>query len=126
MSDNPPYDCSDCSDKKREVRNCHNRQHFASPLLLKEDWKSISATHKHILKVGDLKFFECPASAITRKTWDIISLVNETTNTDGDILHLPFDGTFLDQPSWYREAVRVTRRERAQHTKESMRKAREK
>lgn len=40
-------------------------------------------------------------------------MVNETTSGEsGDIHHLPYPGTVLDQPSWYREAVRIKRAER--------------
>lgn len=62
-----------------------------------------------------MKLFECPLSAITHNTWSIISLVNETTDTDGNILHLPFEGALTDQPQWYRDAVKIVKSERVAH-----------
>lgn len=72
------------------------------------------AYHRHeVLKLDDLKFFECPHSFITRGTWQVLSFVNDTTNADCEILNPPpFPGTFLEQPQWYREALRIVRRER--------------
>lgn len=63
-----------------------------------------------------MKFFECPVSAITRRTWDLIRLVNETALGEHmEQLYFPEPGTILDQPPWYREAVRIVRQERAEH-----------
>lgn len=76
-----------------------------------------------MLKEGDVKFFECPVSAIKQRTWDRIRLVNEsTTGEHTDILHLPYPGTILDQPPWYREAVRIVRVERNEHRAREMEK----
>jgi hypothetical protein len=87
---------------------------------MKDDWRSISTAHRAVLKLGDLKFFECPVSAITRKTWDILALVNETTDGDGNILHLPFEGTIIEQPDWYRQAVKLSKKERADNQRERL------
>ena len=120
MSDNTPYDCLTCTDKLREARNCHNKKQYENPILLKSEWKTISTSHRDVLKIGDLKFFECPVSTINRKTWDIISLVNETTDGEGNILHLPFVGTILEQPDWYRQSVRILKKERADNQRERL------
>jgi len=77
------------------------------------EWRRVTSLHgKPAAKIDDLKFFECPGSAITRSTWQILALVNETTDREGNILHLPYPGTILDQPPWYREAVRIVASER--------------
>lgn len=81
---------------------------------------------KHVAKILDLKFFECPVSVITKKTWDIIKLVNETTDENGKIIHLPFNGSYLDQPPWYREAVIIVRTVRNKYRKELNAKSRQK
>lgn len=79
------------------------------------EWNILVPTGYHqneVQKMGDLKFFECPQSFITRRSWQIIALVNETADADGNILHLPFSGTILEQPLWYRGAVKMVRSER--------------
>lgn len=101
----------------KEARNCKNQQHIADPILMKDDWHLISPSRRHVLKIRDLKFYQCPVSVITATTWDVISLVNETTDGEGNILHLPFAGSYLDQPHWYREAVKLTKQERHEHRK---------
>lgn len=84
----------------------------------------VSSTLRHVLKVADTKFFECPQSAVKSKTWQILSLVNETTGGENtDILHLPYPGTILDQPPWFREAVRIVASERNRHRREQMEKS---
>lgn len=77
-----------------------------------------------MLKIADLKYFECPLSVITPRTWQILRLVNETTDSDTNILHLPFQGTILDQPPWYRAAVQIVREERSRHNREELEKTR--
>ena len=72
-----------------------------------------TAYHRYeVQKIADLKFMECPGSSITRRTWQILGLVNESCDTEGNIRHLPFSGTLLDQPLWFREAVKIVRAER--------------
>jgi len=116
----PEYDCTTCTEKERAKRNCHNRTGYLETIIQKEDWKWWPESLKHVAKWGDLKFFECPRSAITPETWEALSLVNDTTNVDGDVQHLPFNGAWTDQPTWYRQAVRITKRERAAHRAEQL------
>lgn len=72
-------------------------------------------------KIADTKFLACPASTVTPRSWQIIRLVNECTGGEScDLLHLPFAGTLLDQPPWFREAVQMMRQERARHRREQM------
>lgn len=66
-----------------------------------------------MLKIDNLKFFQCPLSYITPRSWRILDLVVETTSGEtGEILHLPYSGSYLEQPAWYREAVKIRRNER--------------
>lgn len=103
----------------RNARNCRNRHKLAFSMVQKEDWYQVPKCFRHVLKLGkDMKFYECPISAIKRQTWDILKLVNDTTDAEGNILHLPFEGTYLNQPDWYRTAVRVVKSERAINQRE--------
>jgi hypothetical protein len=67
-----------------------------------------------------LKFLACPLSTITTQTWDVLNLVNDCTDGDGNLLNLPFAGSVLEQPEWFREAVRIVRSERAEWRKQQM------
>lgn len=81
-----------------------------------KEWTALvpAVYHKHeVMKIDDLKFFECPQSCITKSTWQILGFINETTNADCEILNPPpFPGTYMEQPQWYREARRIVRAER--------------
>ena len=67
--------------------------------------------------MGDLKLYACPLTTITKLTWDILDLVNQTTDDKGKIIHMPYKGAYLEQPEWYRDAVKLTQRERANDLK---------
>lgn len=84
------------------------------------EWRRVSASLRHVLKIADTKFFACPVSTITRRSWDMLALVNQTTSAEGNILHLPLPGSYLQQPAWYREAVQIVRSERARHQREEL------
>lgn len=77
-----------------------------------------------VLKLGDIKFYRCPLGSITPASWQLLHLVQETTNADGDIIQLPYPGALLDQTPRYREAVRIMRAEKARHRQEQMEKTR--
>ena len=64
------------------------------------------------LKTQTGRFYACPVSVITENTRSIMDLVNNTTDIDCNILHMPFPGSYLDQPRWYRDAVNIIRNER--------------
>ena len=66
-------------------------------------------------RVFDLRFYECPASCITRKTWGIARLVNECLDAEGNLIQLPFPGSLTEQPTWFRQAVQLVKYERAEH-----------
>lgn len=74
--------------------------------------------HDHtVLKLGDdgeqVKFFVCPAHAITGTTWDLIRQVNLCCDGDGNVRHLPEPQySILDQPPPFLYAVEIMRRER--------------
>lgn len=67
-------------------------------------------------KIEETKFLECPLSAITADTWDLISLVNETTTAEGNYLnisHLPdLAARVAEIEPKYRAAVRIVKAER--------------
>ncbi len=64
--------------------------------------------------MGDLKLYECPLTVITQQTWEIIKLVNDTVTSDykAENTCLLVKGAWLDQPTWYRQAVSIVRTER--------------
>lgn len=111
--DSPAYCCDSC--RKHEQRNCGNRIGYTDTLLAKHQWLEFPASIKPVVKLGDLKLYECPITAITATTWEILRIVNGTITADGDITCLPFPGAYLDQPPWYLQAVEIVRRERAEH-----------
>lgn len=118
LATNPgEYDCKKCDERRRNKRNCHNRKGVKYPIAEKEIWH-ITGNTPHVLKVLGIKFHACPRSSITGKTWQILKLVYETTNENGEMLHLPFEGAYLDQPPWYREAVSVTKSLRNKYREE--------
>ena len=83
----------------------------------------VSSTLRHVRKMGDIKFFECPISAIKPHTWNLMRLVNDATSSEHcDILHLVAPGTILDQPLWFTEAVQIVRSERAAYRQAQMEK----
>ncbi len=109
----PAYDCNTCT--ARDKRNCGNQIGYRQTLWLKEEWKDLPTDIRHVEKWDDLKLLECPLSVITAQSWEILRIVNSTINGEGDITVLPYEGAFLDQPQWYRQAVEIVRRERAEH-----------
>jgi hypothetical protein len=118
------WNCSDCTAKQKDKRNCGNRKKIKNPLRHVSQWKKSDPYPP--LKVLDFKFLACPVSIITRRTWDILSLCNETLSAgeSGDIIHLPFPGCLTDQPRWFRDAAQIVRSERSRHRTEMMEKAR--
>jgi len=89
-----------------------------------DEWLEWPSKIRPVEKWGDIKLYECPLTCITPRTWEILRLVNETTNIDGDVQHMPFPGAWLEQPRWYRQAVSIVKRERAEHKRREMEKAR--
>jgi hypothetical protein len=120
----PKLDCETCTEKKREQKNCHNRKKLIKTIVHKSEWLSWPESLKpYGGKWGDLKFYECPRSAITSKTWEILALVDETTEynpstKDTRTTSLPFEGAWLDQPEWYRQTFSIVKRERMLHQPE--------
>lgn len=113
--DGSPYDCRQCDDEQREERNCHNRKKLKHSILVRDEWEQVpNQYHSHeVRKIDDLKFFECPLSAIRPATWDLLRQVNTCCNADGSIIHLPEpDLSILDQSPRFMAAVEIVRAER--------------
>ena len=67
----------------------------------------------------------CPVSTITDKTWRIIRLVQRCTGGEyGDLQHLPFPGTLLQQPDWFLEAIDIMKAERGAYRQRMLEKGR--
>ena len=108
-----------CDERQRKNRNCRNHKRLNYLIATgRAEWLLVSGGIPHVVKVLDTKFYACPSSIITRKTWKILELVNDTTDAETNIINLPFPGAYLDQPPWYREAVRIVRTQRARYRKE--------
>lgn len=87
----------------------------------KEEWLSVSSKARAVMKLDDLKFMACPVSTITPRSWQILKLINDCCSAENcDIINLPFPGTLLEQPTWFRQAVDIVRRERAAHRAKEM------
>lgn len=83
----------------------------------------MSSALRHVLKIGDIKFFECPVSAIKPRTWERVRLINESARGEHmENLHLPSPGGLRDQPPWYREALQIVQHERGEHRTREMEK----
>jgi hypothetical protein len=106
------YDCQQCTEKKRDARNCHNRKGRRDNILEKLEWQTASRDIRAI-KIGEVKFYRCPISTITRKTWEILKVINATTDVDGNII-IPYVGqSYTDQPEWYKQALNIVTHIRA-------------
>lgn len=106
------------------MRNCRNRRGLRHSVLKgRDEWKKVSPGIPHVLKIGDIKFFECPLSAVKPRTWDLMRLVNETALGEHmEQLYLPEPGTIMDQSPRYREAIGIVRHQRAEHRRRELEK----
>lgn len=113
-----------CPERMRQYRNCRNRNKVKHLLLQgKDEWLQVSSKARDVLKLEDMKFMACPVSTITPRTWQILKLVNDCCSAENcDIIQLPFPGSLLEQPVWFRQAVDIIRRERAEHRSREMEK----
>lgn len=119
----------DCSERKRDQRNCYNRHQLSVDLLQgAEEWQQVPGSLRHVLKLGDIKYFQCPVSLITPYSTSLLQLVTDTINADGDLLPL-CDGhpallEIAQRPNAWREAVRIVKIERAEHRKQELERSR--
>lgn len=109
-----PYECKEC-DNKREW-NCRNKylnlieSVIESGNATEDNRQELEGARDHrgkkISKVapalGGLYFYECPLGWITAETNIIIQQLTYEENPP-----LIFQGTWLDQPQWYIEAVQI-------------------
>lgn len=113
------YDCSTCTTRERDNRNCNNRKERRYAILDgPQEWGLVPASLKPVLKIHRSKFFVCPMSVITPATWEMLRLTNACLTAEGDIACLPVAGGWLDQPRWFHQAVEIVRSERNRHRKE--------
>ena len=82
--------------------------------MLKSEWEELTADMSP-LKIGEVKFLQCPVSVVTEQTWQILSIINKTTDEDCKII-LPYSGTsYLEQPRWYLQAIDIVRAARSKN-----------
>lgn len=117
-----PWDCSDCTERQRDQRNCHNKRGVQVTIREgAEEWKQAIPGVKEICKIDRTKFYSCPVSEIWPQTWEMLRLVNACLSSEtGDICCLPLAGGWLDQPRWFHQAVEIVRAERGRHRAEKM------
>lgn len=125
LSDNPgAYDCQECDARKRKARRCANNEGIKHGILVgPHEFYLPTKTLRPVQKIDNVKFYRCPIKLLTNRTWRIISTVNDVMDGDGRIYNLPFPGTWLEQPLWFRQAVRITRRERSEWQRKQIEKA---
>ena len=113
-TDTGNFDCLSCDAKTKKLLNCQNHTGVLYPILNGPDeWRLYPLERKPVLKLGRSKFFACPVSTVTPHTWEMLRLGNACLSGENDaITILPFAGGYLDQPSWFREAMEIIRTER--------------
>lgn len=72
----------------------------------------MSSRLRHVRKIATTKFMACPISSIDALSWDLLSLVSDCTDREGNITQRPYPGALLQQPPWFRQAVHIVRAER--------------
>lgn len=118
--DGSPFDCANCTERDKRVRNCFNR------LGLSEEARAVSGYTEEVIEehggkgaqkvfsVGGIRLYECPLSYITDETSRLMRMVFLIDGTG----HLPFSGGWADQPYWLVEAFEVYKIESARALKE--------
>lgn len=99
------------------MRNCFNRHQLQPDIAWgNAEWLQVPGDLKHVMKIDDVKFYRCPIAVITPYSWQLLQLVNDTTNGDCDLLPVPPGHPALaeiaERPEAYREAVRIVKSER--------------
>lgn len=115
-------DCDNCDQRIRENSNCHNRKRYLRPIATDKERLLVPASVKPVQKIHTTSFYECPVSAITGKTWQIIGMVNELISAEGEILACA--GKYDEIPLYLRDAIKIVRQERNRHRAEQMEKQR--
>jgi len=103
------FDCANCSDRDKQIRNCGNRLGLTETGITKEDTtpdlvRQIKKSGvSKVWKVGPVRLYECPLSWIKQQTHTII----ETLFLVADSPALLFDGGWMKQPNWFVEANKI-------------------
>lgn len=108
-----PFECSTCSVKDKEMRNC------ANALGLSDGARAVTSyspeavremREKGALKVwslGDLRLYECPLSYISAETAEVMRAAYLVESTGV----LFYRGGWAEQPCWLVEAFEIFRAE---------------
>jgi hypothetical protein len=78
------------------------------------EWSGRPRSLKHVLKGIGVKLYECPTTAITKETWDIIKIVNATTDENGFPTNINLE-SYQRLPTWYKQATEITQQMRSDH-----------
>jgi len=118
-SDGSPFKCDECDNGLREGRNCANARGLSEEARIVERFRTgISEEIKmrcavKVFSLGDIRFYECPLTAITVDTLDIIRAVYLVESSG----RLFFEGGWSDQPHWLVEAYEIYKRESFEYLK---------
>lgn len=120
-----PFDCTDCTDKDKEARNCGNHRGLSTEArVISEYTPEISSEleEKKASKVWSLtwngapaiRLYECPLSCFDDETIEIIRLCYLIDDTK-QLLH---PGGWGAQPAWLLEAYEILKLESAYSLKD--------
>jgi len=118
-SDGSPFKCDECGNGLREGRNCANVRGLSEEAVIVGRFTagvSEEIKRRNALKVfslGEIRFYECPLTAITVDTLDIIRAVYLVESSG----RLFFEGGWSDQPHWLVEAYEIYKRESFEYLK---------
>jgi len=68
-----------------------------------------------VWKLGELKLYECPLTWITADTYKILELLFIEENPTRI-----FQGTWLDQPKWWLEAIQIYKHEKLANIRDNV------
>jgi len=118
--DGNPFNCRDCGERDKQLRNCGNIKELSEDTKAITEWtdeikdeiKDKKATK--VFSLGDIRLYECPYTYIANDTWEIIRLCYFIDDTK----HLLFSGGWSEQPFWLMEAWEIYKTECAKQIKE--------
>ncbi len=114
-----PFSCEECGAAMREARNCSNSLGLPDEVRIVEDFtpgvldEIRRCGAKKVFSLGSLRFYECPLTAISAETMEMIGIVY-LVEASG---RLYYSGGWADQPCWLVEAYEIFKRERHEYLK---------
>ncbi len=103
----------------RAARNCSNRLGLSDEARIVDGFTETLAEEigrsgaVKVFSIGDIRFYECPLTALSADTFEVIGIVYLTESSGT----LYFGGGWADQPHWLVEAYGIYKRERYEYLK---------